>query len=71
MPLSGEQVISVLRQAGFERVSQRGSHVKLRHPDGRTAIVPLHKELAPGTFASVLRQAGISGTEFDRLTDGK
>ncbi len=38
-------------------VSQRGSHQKLRHPDGRTAIVPTHHELAPGTLYSILRQS--------------
>jgi predicted RNA binding protein YcfA (HicA-like mRNA interferase family) len=49
-------------------VSTRGSHCKLRHPArGRTAIVPLHRELAIGTLASVLRQAGISADEFRAL----
>jgi predicted RNA binding protein YcfA (HicA-like mRNA interferase family) len=30
----------------------------MRHTDGRTAIVPLHDELAMGTLRSILRQAG-------------
>jgi predicted RNA binding protein YcfA (HicA-like mRNA interferase family) len=49
-------------------VSTRGSHRKLRHAaHGRTAIVPLHRELAIGTLASVLRQAGVSAAEFRAL----
>ncbi|MGO8863653.1 MAG: type II toxin-antitoxin system HicA family toxin [Acidimicrobiales bacterium] len=52
---------------GFVRVSRRGSHVTLRHDDGRVAIVPLHKELARGTLRSVVRQAGISPDEFAAL----
>jgi len=56
-----------LRRVGFAEVSQRGSHVKLRHEDGRTAIVPLHRELATGTLRSVLRQARLSPDEFAGL----
>jgi predicted RNA binding protein YcfA (HicA-like mRNA interferase family) len=56
-PLSGAEVVSGLRRLGFERIGQRGSHVKMRHPDGRCAIVPMHAELAKGTLASILRQA--------------
>ena len=54
--LSGRQVVTALTRAGFAKVSQKGSHVKLRHPDGRTAIVPMHHELAAGTLHSILRQ---------------
>ncbi|MDA8281224.1 MAG: type II toxin-antitoxin system HicA family toxin [Actinomycetota bacterium] len=65
--LSGADAVRALAKAGFVRVSQRGSHVKLRHGDGRVAIVPLHKELARGTLQSVLRQAGISPEELAAL----
>jgi predicted RNA binding protein YcfA (HicA-like mRNA interferase family) len=61
--VSGQQTIKALRHLGFEHVSQRGSHVKLRSGD-RTAIVPLHKELARGTLRSILRQADLTPDEF-------
>jgi predicted RNA binding protein YcfA (HicA-like mRNA interferase family) len=48
-------------------MGQRGSHVKLRHVDGRTVIVPMHRELAPGTLRSILRQAGFSADGFREL----
>jgi predicted RNA binding protein YcfA (HicA-like mRNA interferase family) len=57
--ISGAETIRALERLGFARVSQRGSHVKLRRAD-RVAIVPLHRELAAGTLRSVLRQAGIT-----------
>ena len=57
--VSGAEVERALGKLGFDRASQRGSHVKLRHADGRVAIVPMHRELKRGTLASVLRQAGI------------
>lgn len=65
--VSGSEAVQALREVGFLRVSQRGSHVKLRNAAGRTAIVPLHRELAPGTLRSILRQAGLSLDEFVKL----
>ena len=65
--LSGRDTITALGKVGFGEISQRGSHVKLRNADGRTAIVPLHRELAPGTLRSVLRQAGMSVEDFTAL----
>jgi predicted RNA binding protein YcfA (HicA-like mRNA interferase family) len=70
MPLpvvSGADCISALGRAGFVRVSQKGSHVKLRHADGRTAIVPMHREVAAGTLRSILRQARLSADAFAAL----
>lgn len=56
-----------LERAGFRKVSQRGSHVKMRHPDGRTAIIPMHRELAAGTLRSILRQARLTVEELLEL----
>ena len=65
--VSGAEVVRALGRAGFEQVSQRGSHVKVRHPDGPMAIVPLHRQLAPGTLRSILRQAGLSTHQLREL----
>ena len=40
--LRWEDVCRALESIGFYRKSQRGSHLKLRHADGRTVIVPVH-----------------------------
>ncbi|MCY3896671.1 MAG: type II toxin-antitoxin system HicA family toxin [Chloroflexi bacterium] len=69
-PLPYREVARKLRAAGFTEVSQRGSHVKfaLDTEDGvRIAIVPRHREVAVGTLRSIVRQAGLSRDEFDRL----
>jgi predicted RNA binding protein YcfA (HicA-like mRNA interferase family) len=65
--VSGAEAIRRLTRIGFERHSQRGSHVKLRRADGRSVIVPSHRELAPGTLRSILRQAGIDAATFAEL----
>lgn len=62
-------MLTLLESIGFVQVSQKGSHVKVRHPDGRVAIIPLHRELAIGTLRSILRQAGISMDDFRKLID--
>jgi len=66
---SGVFVISILvKSFGFDVISQRGSHVKLRGKN-RVTIVPLHKELAPGTLKSVLALAGIDKSQFLKAID--
>lgn len=67
--MSGSQMIALLRRAGFVQVSQKGSHVKMRHVNGRVAIIPNHRELAQGTLRSILRQAGLSENDFYNLID--
>jgi predicted RNA binding protein YcfA (HicA-like mRNA interferase family) len=69
-PLPYSTVKRKLEAAGFTIVSQKGSHVKfVKQVTGgkRTAIVPKHKTIAIGTLSSILRQAGISAEEFERL----
>lgn len=61
--------MGALRRVGFVEVSQRGSHVKLKNEVGRVVIVPMHRELAPGTLGSILRQAGLERAEFTTLLD--
>jgi predicted RNA binding protein YcfA (HicA-like mRNA interferase family) len=66
--LSGKQVCEILREHGFSAVRQRGSHIIMQKPIAGSTItvpVPNHKELAPGTLASVIRQSGISRTAFE------
>jgi predicted RNA binding protein YcfA (HicA-like mRNA interferase family) len=59
--LSARELLKALAAVGFEVVSTRGSHAKLRRrsPNGppETMTVPLHKELAPGTLRALARQA--------------
>lgn len=62
--VSGKETARALERVGFERVRQRGSHVKLSRSDGRVVIVPMHRELAAGTLHSVLRQAGLAVEDF-------
>jgi predicted RNA binding protein YcfA (HicA-like mRNA interferase family) len=65
---SGKQVVKILcKYFSFLLVSQKGSHVKLRKVFGNkvlTTIVPMHKELARGTFRGILELAEVSEEDF-------
>ena len=60
---SGLEVIDVLKRMGFSWTRTKGSHAVLRK-DSAVCVVPLHDELAVGTLRGILRQAGISPSEF-------
>ncbi|MBQ8563868.1 MAG: type II toxin-antitoxin system HicA family toxin [Firmicutes bacterium] len=61
MPITSKQMIQLLKDNGFEIVSQNGSHVKLKnHQTNRQTIVPLHsKDLGKGLEQAILKQAGL------------
>lgn len=65
-PMPASAVIKGLGNLGFGVVRQSGSHVRLRHEDGRAATVPDHgrKDLKTGTVHGILRQAKVSTAEF-------
>jgi predicted RNA binding protein YcfA (HicA-like mRNA interferase family) len=66
--VSSAQLIQAPERVGWESVRQRGSHVRLNHPDGSIALViPLHKELKRGTPGGILRDAGIDREELAEL----
>ncbi len=53
---------------GFAFVRQRGSHVIMRKKFAAHAItltVPDHREVAPGTLLSIIKEAGIPRSEFE------
>jgi len=59
--LSARNLIRALKKMGFEEVRQSGSHIVLKHADGRIAIVPNHKEIKKGTLRNgILKPLNIS-----------
>ena len=64
--LSGDELVRVLKKAGFEVVRQKGSHVSLRKGNFKT-VIPLHDELAKGTLLGILKQCGMSKDDLKIL----
>ena len=53
---------------GFTIVRISGNHV-MRHPDGRTVVVPVHagRDIARGTLRNILAIIGMDAEEFRKL----
>ena len=67
--LTGREVVKALGKIGYELDRQHGSHMILRRPDPpfRRLVVPDHKEVRRGTLRAIIRQAGLSVSEFLEL----
>ncbi len=58
------QVVQALERAGFVRVRQRGSHLRLKQGN-LSVTVPMHPGDLPGNvLRSILRQAQLTAEEF-------
>ncbi|WP_426700523.1 type II toxin-antitoxin system HicA family toxin [Rhodanobacter sp. Col0626] len=58
--MNSADLIKQLRNNGFEVVSIRGSHHKLRNAKNITVVVPHpKKDLGKGIVAAILKQAGL------------
>lgn len=62
--LSGRQVLATLTRLGFVEVHRKGSHVKMKHEDGRVIVFPFHDEVDRYTLKGALRDADIEIAEF-------
>lgn len=56
--LTARELIKALHKLGFQKIRQEGSHVFLRHPDGRTTIVPHHpgEKLDRGLLNKIIKK---------------
>ena len=63
--LPPKKIIKILKKFGFEKISQKGSHVKYKNfYTGNLFIIPMHSEIASGTLKSILEQANIELEQF-------
>ncbi len=65
-PLPARKVLKILNNLGFKIIRQRGSHVILKHSDGRITVVPIHskEEIGPGLLLKIIKDAKLSKEEF-------
>ncbi len=67
--ITGRDIVTALRKAGFEVARIKGSHHFLRHADGRGTVVPVHsgETIGPGLLTAILRDCEIERDEFTAL----
>lgn len=67
--IKAKELLRVAHKAGFIKFHQVGSHVQLKHPDGRRITVPNHpsKEIRRGTLRGIITDMQFSVDEFIKL----
>jgi len=68
--LKPKELLSILQKLGWKVSRQKGSHIQLKNEakSGFRVTIPYHNyDLAPGTIDSILKQAGITRTEFEKM----
>jgi predicted RNA binding protein YcfA (HicA-like mRNA interferase family) len=70
-PQPTKKAIKALSKLGFKIVRKRGSHVVMKHADGRLTVIPVHagEELGIGLLNKIIKDAGLSKEEFIKLLE--
>jgi predicted RNA binding protein YcfA (HicA-like mRNA interferase family) len=68
-PLPPKKVIKALGKIGFQQIRQKGSHLFMRHPDGRTTLITLHpgEDIGKGMIIKIIHDAKITREEWLEL----
>ena len=67
LPLfDAKEVIKILNKMGFEVIRQRGSHIYMKHKEGRCTVVPMHagRDIGRGLLKRILNEIDASREEF-------
>ena len=66
--LTTTELIKILNKFEFQIIRQKGSHVYLKHQDGRCTVVPLHpgRDIGRGLLKRILNEAEITREGFLR-----
>ncbi len=69
VPMAATTLIKIFRKLGFIPARQKGSHLIIQHPDGRSTAIPIHgsKDIGPQLISGILKEAKISREEFFKL----
>ena len=65
-PLPAMKVLKALGKMGFQQIRQKGSHLFMRHPDGRTTIIAVHpgEDIGKGMIRKIINDAKITREEW-------
>ena len=60
--LKAGDILKALKNHGFTVVRQKGSHIRLRHKDGRHTTLPYHsgQDIGKGLIRKILRDTELS-----------
>jgi len=64
--LNAKNILTALKNNGFQTVRQKRSHVRLRHQDGRVTTIPIHsgQDIGKGLLRKILRDTELTINEL-------
>jgi len=68
--VSSEQLVTALNKVGFVFIRQKGSHIRLEKQTDKGIIkltVPRHRMIKRGTLREIIKDAGLTVDEFNKL----
>lgn len=67
--IKAKELLKVLLKLGFYKYHQAGSHVQVKHPDGRRTTIPYHPsvEIRRKTLKSIIDDLDMSVEEFIKM----
>jgi len=65
--LTSQKLVRFFLRQGFYEDRQSGSHLTLKHPDGRYVPVHTGKDIGKGLLNKIIKGAGYSVEEFNQL----
>jgi len=65
--ISGKTAVKIFSKIGYRVVRQKGSHIRLHHPDKKPLTVPDHKVLGKGLLRKLLRDSELSVEELLKM----
>lgn len=68
-PQTSRKVIKVLSNLGFEIARKHGSHVVMKHADGRITVIPVHarENIGVGLLLKIMKDAKLEREELIKL----
>ncbi len=68
-PLPARKVIRALENIGFRQIRQKGSHLFMRHPDGRTTLITIHpgEKIGKGVIRKIINDVELTRDEWFEL----
>lgn len=64
--IKAKKLLKTLKKLGFYEYHQSGSHIQLKHSDGRRTTIPYHptQEIRRGTLKAIIDDLDMSLEEF-------
>ena len=67
--IKAKKLLKIVQKAGFFKFHQAGSHIQMKHRDGRRITIPFHpsQEIRRGTLKGIIDDMNLSVEEFKKL----